>query len=323
MIQSNYTYLVADIGGTNARFALADEAGNISAIQVLAAEDYPQFSDALQHYLDTVDGQNINSAAIAVAAPVHQASFGFANSHWQIDKQAIEAMLNCSAVRWMNDFEAQAWGVLTLNQERLVEVKPGSINNHGNKLVLGPGTGIGIAGLVESTAGWVPVVGEGGHAAFGPTNELEIAVHSLLLQQCDYVAWENLISGSGLPLLYKTLAQVLDEPVQCHTGADISQAAFRQQPEPLAQQTMQIFFRQLGHICASSAFIMGATGGVYLTGGILPKLRNELLASEFVSAFTRHPLPRDYLADMPVYLNLDEHLGLRGAAKILIFDEQS
>lgn len=318
MNQSNNTYLVADIGGTNARFALADDAGNINTIQVLAAQDYPQFSDALRHYLDIADGQKIDAAAIAVAAPVHQDKFGFANSHWQIDKRAIEAMLNGQPVRWMNDFEAQAWGVLGLKQEQLVEVKSGTVNAGGNKLLLGPGTGIGIAGLVASQQGWVPVVGEGGHAAFAPTNDLEMAVHDLLLKQRDYVAWENLISGSGLPLLYKTLAQVLDMPVQCHTGADISQAAYRADPEPLAQQTMHIFFRQLGHICASSAFIMGATGGVYLTGGILPKLRTELLASEFVSAFTRHHLPLNYLADMPVYLNLDEHLGLLGAAKTLI-----
>lgn len=310
---SNYS-LVADVGGTNARFAIVDEAGEISAVQVLAAKDYQQFSDALQYFMDGVGINEWQRAAIAVAAPVHASSFGFANSHWYIVKREVEALLGCSTVRWLNDFEAQALGVLTLQQEQLIEVKSGNIHERGNKLVIGPGTGIGVAALVANGDAWVPVVGEGGHAAFAPNSELELAVHARLLKQYDYIAWENLISGSGLPLLYKTLAQVLALPVQCKTAADISNAAYGPNPEPLAQQAMQMFFRQLGHICASAALMMGSIGGIYLTGGILPKLHNELLASDFVNSFTRHKLPAGYLSEMPIYLNMDEHLGLRGAA---------
>lgn len=317
-MDTSSNFLVADIGGTNARFALLNEAGELDAIEVLAAEDFAQFNDALSHYIELVKAPAIKAAAIAVAAPVHQASFTFANSHWQIDKQTVESVLACDNIVWLNDFEAQAWGILGLQQHQLVEVKPGKANPGGNKLIMGPGTGIGIAGLVPSRHGWVPVVGEGGHAAFAPTNDLELAVHALLLKQQDYVAWESLICGAGLPLLYQTLATILDQPVLCHTGAEISQAAFRQQSDPVALQTMQVFFRQLGHICASSAMIMGATGGIYLTGGILPKLKDQLLESEFNGSFMVNQRPQNYLADMPIYLNLDEHLGLRGAAYAVI-----
>lgn len=312
--------LVADIGGTNARFALIDSSGELNHIKVLTAQRFGQFIDALADYLHSLNIRQVKAAAIAVAAPVHQQTFSFANSHWQINKQQIANHLDCSPL-WMNDFAAQALGVSQITQQ--LNIKLGDSHPTGNKLIIGPGTGLGVAGLVYCNSRWVPIVGEGGHAGFSPVDELAQEVLAILMKKNTYVAWEHLISGNGLPLLYKTVGEILSLPTKLDSAPSITQAAFANNMtsrDPAAVHTMSLFFRQLGHICASAAFIMGATGGIYLTGGILPKVKQPLIDSDFLAAFHLHNSPKNYLNNIPITLNLDELLGLRGAQ--LALDEQ-
>lgn len=306
-------YLIADIGATNARFALLNDLQSTDLLQqrTLPAKDYANMTVAVQAYLAQAGNPRISGACIAIAGPVHKSVFNLANNHWQVNKPEVETALNCETL-WLNDFAAQAWGVTKLDINQQTIVKSGSAKLDGNRLVIGPGSGLGVAGLVMDQNRWVPVTGEGGHTSFAPSNDEEIAVLSHLLKQYEHVSVERVASGSGIPVLYHALAQLAGKEALYEQAADIASAA--EQGDEIAEKALQMFFAILGQSTASAALTLGATGGVYLVGGILPKLQQQLINSDFVDRFARRERFRTYLEDMPVILSLDPDLGLRGAA---------
>ena len=310
----NHFELVADIGATNARFALlADGQMELMHLHVLPAADYDSLTHALQAYLVKVGKPSLKAASIAIAGPVHKPVFTLANNHWQVHKAEVEQQLACQTL-WLNDFAAQAWGVTALSVDQQVIVKPGKAKLEGNRLVIGPGSGLGVAGLVFRNNAWVPVIGEGGHVSFAPGNAREIAVLGHLLADYEHVSVERVASGSGIPLLYGALATLDDKPVLYTDAAAISGAA---ESDPLAKETIDLFFAILGQAVASAALQMGAIGGVYLVGGILPKLLSSMEQSEFISRFCQRGRLRHYMQEMPVILSIDKDLGLKGAALAL------
>ena len=307
--------IIADIGATNARFALL-EVGGAELLQrhTLVAADYADLTAAVTAYVQMVGSPNVAAACIAIAGPVHKAVFTLANNHWQVSKSEVEKLLSCQ-VLWLNDFAAQAWGVTALAPEQQMIVKSGRAVSDGNRLVVGPGSGLGVAGLVRNKGEWVPVIGEGGHVSFAPGTDQQAAVLSYLQTKYEHVSIERVASGSGIPVLYEALGHVTGQAVEHKTAAQISHAAT--QGDELAQQTMQMFFAILGQGVASAALQMGALGGVYLVGGILPKLLEQLKNSEFEMAFAQRGRFRNYLEDIPITLSLDQELGLKGAAMAL------
>ena len=313
--------LVADIGGTNARFALVRNHQIASSIY-LATADFNNIEDAVSHVLQDCQQQGIQQTDIeqfsfALAGPVHRAEFALTNNHWRVNKDLINAVCG-QPVYWLNDFAAQAWGIASLNKTDLLTVKTGDPVPQGNRLVIGPGTGLGVAGLIWSQGAWQPVIGEGGHVGFAPMTAFDIEILTVLLEQYQHVAAEVCLSGTGLPKLYQALGQVTGQHAPLQSPKDITQAAFSTtKKNALAQQTMQVFFRQLGHTTANAALTMGATGGVFLTGGLLPKFQTQLLASHFNQGFCINQSQNTYVHDIPVYLNLDENLGLKGASLAL------
>ena len=307
--------IIADIGATNARFALL-EVGQTELMQqhTLAATDYADLTAAVAAYVKMVGSPQVIGACIAIAGPVHKPVFTLANNHWQVDKHEVEKLLSCQ-VLWLNDFAAQAWGVTALAPEQQMIVKSGRAISDGNRLVVGPGSGLGVAGLVCNKGNWVPVIGEGGHVSFAPGTDQQAAVLSYLQTKYEHVSIERVASGSGIPELYGALAHLSGQAPVHEKAAQISQAA--EHGDELAQQTMQMFFAILGQGVASAALQMGALGGVYLVGGILPKLLEQLKNSEFEMAFAQRGRFRNYLEDIPITLSLDEELGLKGAAMAL------
>ncbi len=314
-------YLIADIGATNARFALLDDlqSGVLQKQRTLPAKDHADMTEAVQAYLAMVGKPSISAACLAIAGPVHEAEFNLANNHWLVNKRAVEAVLGCEAL-WLNDFAVQAWGVTQLDPKQQKIIKSGTVKLGGNRLVIGPGSGLGVAGLVVADGRWVVVTGEGGHASFAPSNAQEIAVLSHLLKQYEHVSVERVASGSGIPVLYQALAELAGAEVRYHQADKIAEAA--EQGGALAQQAMTMFFAILGQAVASAALVMGATSGVYLVGGILPKLQEQLDKSDFVARFARRERFRSYLEDVPVILSLDPDLGLKGAAIALAAQQQ-
>lgn len=310
-------YLVADIGATNARFAVL--AGNVYAPPIhhatLPAISYDNLTQAVNVFLKQIRIPCFKGACIAIAGPVHEGTFGLANNHWQVSKQDVHAVLSCP-VLWINDFAAQAWGISSLASNDTVVIKDGIIKSKGNKLVIGPGSGLGVAGLISSNGKQMVVVGEGGHVSFAPGNDLEIEVLRYLFTKYEHVSVERLASGSGIPELYNALAHILNLPPKHNSAAQIADDALSTS-DPLSMQTMDVFFGVLGQTVASAALQMGALGGVYLVGGVLPKLKSQLEASQFEQRFLCRGRFRNYLESIPIYLSLNQNLGLEGAALAL------
>jgi|TARA_B110000977_G_scaffold52248_1_gene71026 glucokinase len=307
--------LVADIGATNARFALTHGSSpELLRIKVLACADYPNLQTAVADYLASANAVGlISKACIAIAGTVHLPEFSLANNHWRVNKAQVNAALKVETL-WVNDFTAQAWAMSEITPEQLLLVKPGQSEARGNRLVMGPGTGIGVAGLIAHDQGWLPVMGEGGHVSFAPANQLQSEILAFMWRQYGHVSTERLLSGSGMMDLYAAVAHTNATAPRLTSPADILQQAQLATPDDLAQQTLHIFCDMLGNAVANGALMFGAVGGVYLTGGILPRMYDFLLASTFNQSFIDKGRTSTYLQQIPIFLCTAEQPGLQGAA---------
>jgi glucokinase len=193
-------------------------------------------------------------------------------------------------------------------------VKQGQAVLEGNRLVMGPGTGLGVAGLVAHNKGWLPVMGEGGHVGFAPTGKLHVEILAYMWKNFQHVSAERFLSGSGMMDLYAAVAHVNCIEPSLSSPADILKQAQQATPDDLAYQTLCTFCDMLGNAVANGALMFGAVGGVYLTGGILPRMYGFLLASGFSHSFTTKGRTSSYLQQIPIYLCTAEQPGLQGAA---------
>ena len=311
---SQYT-LVADVGATNARFALLLEGdAGLQEVKVLPCADYPSLPAAVQSYLASINTPgSLTAACIAIAGAVHLPVFELANNHWQVDKAQVNKSLAVD-VLWVNDFTAQAWAMSKIAQADLLQIKQGQAVAAGNRLVIGPGTGLGVAGLVAHGEGWLPVMGEGGHVSLAPENQLQSDILAYMWRQHKHVSVERLLSGSGIMNLYAAVAHVQGLTPHLSHPAQVLKLAQLPLPDPLAAQALAQFCAMLGHAVGNAALLYGAVGGVYLTGGILPRMTGFLKESEFVHSFTEKGRLKSYLQEIPIYLCQAEQPGLQGAA---------
>jgi glucokinase len=314
--------LVADVGATNARFALTQgRAKDLLHIKVLPCVDYPSLEAAMTAYLVSTGALGlIVKACIAIAGTVHLARFSLANNHWIVDKTQVNDVLKVEAL-WVNDFAAQAWAMSQITPVDLLLVKQGQAIERGNRLVMGPGTGIGVAGLVAHDNGWLPVMGEGGHVGVAPTNVFQSQILEYMWQDYDHVSTERLLSGSGMVDLYRAVAHVNAMQASLNSPEDILNQAQLPSPDELAYKTLCVFCDMLGNAVANEALTFGAVGGVYLTGGILPRMQKFLLASNFGSSFTNKGRKSNYLQQIPIYLCIAQQPGLKGA--VIALDHES
>lgn len=316
--------LVADIGATNARFALVDGSSlGLLHIKVLACADYVNLESAVCAYLESTQAQGlIEKACIAIAGTVHLPEFSLANNHWCVNKAQVNSVLKVEAL-WVNDFTAQAWAISQVAAKDLRVVKQGLGESRGNRLVMGPGTGLGVAGLIAHNNGWLPVMGEGGHVSFAPANKLQAQILDYMWHHYGHVSAERLLSGAGMMDLYAAVAHVNLAQAGLSSPREILQQAQLATPDTLAYQTLGIFCDMLGNAVANGALMFGAVGGVYLTGGILPRMYDFLLASAFNHSFTNKGRTSLYLQQIPIYLCTAEQPGLQGAAIALQNESRS
>jgi glucokinase len=316
--------LVADIGGTHARFALVQSGSFVlQAVTVLPCANFDIFGDALSCYLQQQDRLELALACFAMAGPVHTDAFKMTNNHWYVVKADIRAQLPGVAIKWMNDFTAQAWAMLILTRAELVVVNQAPGQSQRARLVIGAGTGLGICTLVPTAAGWLPVIGEGGHIDFAPNSILQADVWNLLRRRFGHVSVERIVSGAGLLNLYVCLAELQQQTINWQTPIQITTAALRQQPDLLAQQALKMFFHILGAVAGNAALTVGALGGVYITGGIVPRWVDFLLDSEFLQGFFDKGRCVAYMKQIPVFIAIASHPGLLGAAVALAKEPDS
>ncbi|NUT41294.1 MAG: glucokinase [Thermoactinospora sp.] len=301
------TWLVADIGGTNARFALVDGPGaRLEQIEVLAVADHATLDDAVAAYLDG-KGVTVRAAAVAVAGPVNGPDYALTNAHWR-------GSIRDLAVPYaglLNDFEALALSLPYLEAGDLATLG-GPAPGHGVKAVLGPGTGLGVAGLVPADGAWVPVPCEGGHVTVPVTDTREAEIIRVLFAQgMERVEAEDLLSGSGLPRLHRALAVVNGVTAPELGAADI----VARLDDSLCSETVEVFCGMLGSFAGNVALTLGARGGVYLGGGVLPRIVERVRASAFRARFEAGPTA--YLAPISTALITAAQPALVGAAAYL------
>ncbi|MBI1365226.1 MAG: glucokinase [Alphaproteobacteria bacterium] len=308
--------LVADIGGTNARFAMAERRGQgvrIVAKQAAEAEAYEGVADAALDFLRAWDGPRPEAAIFAVAAPVRGDLVVFTNSPWRFSQKEVSGRIGCGALRVVNDFEAMARGAVATGPEESVLIKEGAALEGAPIAVLGPGTGLGM-GLVMFLGGAVHAIAtQGGHAAFSPQSDLEIEILRFLLKEQDFVSFEHLLSGRGLVAIHRALSAIEGAPYEALRPEEISQAALGERC-PRARRTAETFCAVLGAFAADAALMAGARGGVVLAGGILPKIEEVLRGGAFARRFCARGPMTDYMNAIPVRLLTTDEAPLIGAA---------
>ncbi|MBX2859557.1 MAG: glucokinase [Cellvibrionaceae bacterium] len=312
-----YPFLVADIGGTNARFAtvLGKDRGHyqLQHITKLSGRDHASFSAALRTYLDELDMPQPKYACIAIAGPVDGSSIKMTNLPWAFSAEGLAEEFSFDSVQLMNDFAALAAATSELAESHLQLIKPGEAALRGNKAILGPGTGLGVAGLVNANGHWQPISSEGGHVNLAPSTALECEVIAAGMKRHGHVSAETFISGPGLVNLYTALADVRGESA-LHVQPQQVSAAAVSNSDALSRQSLQLFCSFLGALAGNLALTYGAKGGVYLAGGILPRLIDFFRSSEFNQRFSEKGIMSNYLTHIPVNLVAYEYSALLGAA---------
>lgn len=308
--------LVADIGGTNARFALADLASHkLTQFERFSAAQFPSLAAAAEAYLAHIDVRP-RSACLAVAAPVVGESIQLTNSPWAFDRDGLRAGLGLDSLRVINDFEALALALPRLQAPELHRIGGEVPAPRAPKVVLGPGTGLGVAGLVWSASGWRAVESEGGHVAFAVEDAQEFAMLERLLIGRQRLSAERVLSGPGLEDIYRVLADLRSAGAPRLKAAEVVERAVADS-DAIAVAALERFVVWLGRFAGDVALVFGARGGVYLGGGIAPRILAALSTGAFRQAFEAKGRMAGFLAPVPVHVILAKDAGLKGAAVAL------
>ena len=309
------TLVIGDIGGTNARFALAspDEPGFHHPLTLQCA-DYSSADDAIRHYLDSQSAATPDVICLAVAGPVVDDMVRVTNNHWTLKAADIAEDFGIGQVRLLNDFEAIAYSIPHLKQDDvepigLPEAKPLSLDF--KVAILGPGTGLGVAGLYRRGQMLVPIVGEGGHVGFSPKSQVQVEIMEALRSKFDRVTVERLVSGAGIENIYWALTLIHGEQRTQLTAQEVFANA---DDDPRANETTHMFFEVLGQVAGDLALTIGAEDGVYLAGGIAKRYPDMLQQSGFRNAFDNKGRHRAYMERIPTLLIANGEPGLLGAA---------
>jgi glucokinase len=310
-----HSALVADIGGTHARFGLA-AGSEVEGVATLRCADYASLGAAARSYLEQADAPAPPRAAFAIAGPVQGDLVRMTNHVWSFSTEAVRRELDLDRLEVLNDFAALALAVPALAAEDLLEVKPGASRPRAPKAVLGPGTGLGMAALVPAERSWTALTTEGGHRDLAAQSEREWQVVRHLRQRFEHVSVERVLSGPGLVNLYEAVSQLADNEPQSLTPAAIVAGA-RDGSSGACTEATNLFSAWLGAVASDLALTLGAFGGIYLGGGILPKMGEVFAVDRFVERFLAKGRFRDYLRPIPVSIIVRPQATLLGAARAL------
>lgn len=296
--------LIADIGGTNARFALLK--GNDSHdAQVLACADYPDLVSAVEHYLQQVGAdsgeQRPQQAAMAIAGPISGDVIRMTNHPWQFSAAQVRRQLRLNRLIFLNDFTALALALRHLPANELVAVGHGRAVPDAPIALIGPGTGLGVSGLIPAANQWIALQGEGGHSTLAVMNEREMAVLKELHQRFSHVSAERVLSGPGLVNLYDALCVLERKVPDKLTPREITRRADEGSCR-ICMETVSMFCALLGTMAGNLVLTLGAVGGLYIGGGVVPHLGRLFDKSHFRDRFEDKGRYAEYLAAVPVYV---------------------
>ncbi|MGV3551499.1 glucokinase [Rhizobium sp.] len=307
-----YPILVGDIGGTNARFlVLYDGNTSLDDVVIVKTADYRTIDDAIEQAVLSRAVEKPRSAILAVAGPINGDDIPLTNCPWVVRPRDLIANLGFEDVVVVNDFEAQALAVATLDGDNQIQVGRGTARESHSKVVLGPGTGLGVAGLVHALDAWIPVPGEGGHVDLGPRDARDLEIYPYLDRIGGRISAEQILCGRGLLSLYRAICAAdgvtptLLEPkyVSEHglSGADKQ-----------AEEAVDRFAVYLGRVAGDMAVVFNAKGGVYLGGGIPHKILAALEKPAFRAAFEDKAPHGEMMSHIPTFVVTHAFAALAG-----------
>lgn len=313
--------LLADIGGTNARFALETAPGRFELIKVLPCASYPTLAHALKAYLGGADvaaacAWPLRHAALAIANPITGDMVRMTNHHWEFSIEALRLECGFSTLVVANDFTALARALPHLDADQKVQIGGGTPVPHTPLGLVGAGTGLGVSGLIPCKSSWTALLSEGGHVTFSPANATEIAVLQFAWKEFDHVSAERFLSGDGIELLYRALADHTGQTKEGLDAPEISRRALAGEC-PLCDQTIETFCGMLGTVAGNLAITLGAQGGIYIGGGIVPRLGERFVNSKFRRRFEQKGRFVHYLAAVPTFVITAQYPAFLGVSAIL------
>lgn len=306
--------LVGDIGGSNTRLALAETHGDtvvLSHRQHYANTDAGSLAELIHRFLADTPGPG--RACLAVAGPTDGRSVSLTNLDWRIAADDLEREFGLP-VRLINDFESVAWGLDALTTDNRVMLQAGMAKPGSPRLAMGPGTGLGVALSIASRTGYRPLPGEGGHVGFAATDEEQASLLRFMQERHGRVSVERILSGPGIADLFAFCRAASGRPVKRERSpAEVTRAAL-DGSDPIAAWAMRLFCRILGQTAGDLALVAGARGGVYLAGGIPPRILPLLNDGEFMAGFRAKGRFSGWMESVPVAVVSDPDIGLKGAA---------
>jgi glucokinase len=308
--------LLADIGATNARFALLPAGARVAEQEaVLPVAAFPDIRAAIEHYLG---GRGVRPAraGIAIANPVAGDFVRMTNHDWHFSIEETRTRLGLDRLLVLNDFTALALSLPELSDDDKEQVGPGAPVVGETVALLGPGTGLGVSGLVPSGGGVGALSGEGGHVTMAAADDREADILRLLRQEFGHVSAERVLSGMGLENLYRAVRRLDGAVPEPFAAADISRRAL-DRSDPACVEALATFCAMLGTVAGNLALTLGARGGVYVGGGIVPRVTRYFKGSAFRQRFESKGRFREYLAAIPTYVIVARNPAFLGVAAAL------
>ena len=312
------TGLVGDIGGTRARFGLVGPDGAVTHVEVQECRDHAGLADALHAYLSgAARGPRPRRAALSVACPVTGDRVSLTNHPWSFSIEAIRRRFRFETLAVVNDFSAVARSVPLLGDGDRMQVGGGRPAAGAAIAVLGPGTGLGVSGLVPAGGGWAVIEGEGGHVTMAASGPREAEVLAEVGREFEHVSAERVLSGPGLVSLHAALCRLDGETSDREPTPEEIVAEGATGRAPRCAEVLDLAAELLGTVAADLALTLGARGGVYIAGGLVPRFARRFAASGFRRRFEDKGRFSAYLAAVPTWLVLHEHPALLGLASLV------
>ena len=309
-----FPVLIGDIGGTNARFSIVlDASSEASEPIIVQTADFSTIDDAIRASVLDRSPVRPNSAVLAVAGPVDSDEIALTNCPWVVKPKQMFESLGLSDIVVLNDFEAQALAVVALGEKHMEKIGGGAPEPNAGRVVLGPGTGLGVAGLIHAVNHWIPVPGEGGHMDIGPRTPRDFQVFPHIETIEGRLSGEQILCGRGLVSVYRAVATADGKPAPFTQPAQITAAAL-EKSDPVAEEALSIFVTCLGRTAGDLALVFMSRGGVFLTGGIVQKILPALRARNFRAAFEDKAPHSDLMRTLPVYVITQPLAALAGLA---------
>jgi glucokinase len=320
--------LATDVGGTYVRFALACDGVLLGEPVCLERAGFPDLAAACRHWIDRqAEGPRIDGAVVAAAGRLEHGRIAMTNAAWSIDPGPLAAALGVPPRRLtvLNDFEALAWALPALGDDALCPVPGGAARRAGDaapqrgaghRAIVGPGSGLGVAALLRTPRGWLPVATEGGHASCAPDTPLERAAEALAIQRYGRASWERLLSGPGLALLHEAACAQHGPAMPPIDAAAVLRASAA--GDDRARQAVQAFVGLLGAFAGDLALLYGATGGVVIAGGIVPRIAEQITLEGMRERFEAKGRFEKWLQHVALDRLIDPFAALRGAANAYV-----